>query len=200
MAKDRRVHSVIDKLPADLRETLTRMIVDNYWPGDFPFGKGFGFGDAAEEPKGNPRYEDLVTYCVSKGYSVSLSSVGRFGKRMRILARMKQAGAITREIMADINAEKASATQKAVAEMITATTIEFITDHDDFSAKELRDVAIAMKDCTAIAINADKYTREQLDGKIQKAAASTKETLTKANVDRKLIQEIIDEHLGVVKS
>jgi hypothetical protein len=113
---------------------------------------------------------------------------------------MKQAGAITRDIMADINAEKASATQKAVAEMITATTIDFITEHENYSAKELRDIATAMKDCTAIAINADKYIREQLKDKIEKATASTKDKLSKAGVDRKLIQEIIDEHLGVVKS
>ncbi|MDD5459925.1 MAG: DUF3486 family protein [Phycisphaerae bacterium] len=200
MSKDRRIHSVIDRLPSDLRETLTRMVVDNEWPADFPFSKSFGFGDAIEEPKGNPRYEDLVTYCVFKGYSVSLSAIGRFGKRMRILARMKQAGAITRDIMADINADKASATQKAVAEMITATAIDLITNHDEFDAKELRDIAKAMKDCTAIAINSDKYTREQFKVKIERAAASTKDKLGKAGVDRKLIQEIIDEHLGVVKS
>ncbi len=36
--------------------------------------------------------------------------------------------------------------------------------------------------------------------KIIKAAASTKKKLGAAGVDRKLIQEIIDEHLGVVKS
>jgi len=194
MANDRRIHSVIDRLPSELRVTLVNMICDNYWPPDFPFNK------SAEEPKGNPRYEDLVTYCVFKGYSVSLSAIGRFGKRMRIMARMKQAGAITRDIMADINAEKASATQKAVAEMITATTIDFITEHENYSAKELRDIATAMKDCTAIAINADKYIREQLKDKIEKATASTKDKLSKAGVDRKLIQEIIDEHLGVVKS
>lgn len=189
MAKDRRTHSSIDRLPAALRNTLLRMIVDNEWPADYP-----------GEHDGKPRYEDLVTYCTCQGYSVSLSAIGRFGKRMRIMARMKQAGVITREIMADLDDEKASATQKAVAEMITATTIEFIADHDEFQAKDIRDVAKAMKDCTAIAINADKYIREQVTRKVEKAVKSTGEKLSKAGVDRKLIQEIIDEHLGVVKS
>lgn len=200
MNKSRRTHSSIDKLPAALREMLTRMIIDNEWPKDFPKQKAFGFKGSDSEMQGNPRYEDLVTYCDFKGHKVSLSAMGRFGKRMRMLARMKQAGLITREVMKDINNEKASATQKAVSEMITATTIDFITEHDKFSAEEIRDVAKAMKDCTAIAINADKYIREQLTKKIETAAKSTKEKLTKAGVDRKLIQEIIDEHLGVVKS
>ena len=42
--------------------------------------------------------------------------------------------------------------------------------------------------------------REQLARKVEAAAKSTKKKLTKAGVNRKLIQEIIDEHLGVVKS
>lgn len=193
MPNDRRVHSVIDRLPSELRVTLVNMICDNDWPPDFPFNK------SAEEPKGNPRYEDLVTYCVFKGYSVSLSAIGRFGKRMRILARMKQAGAITREIMADINAEKASATQKAVAEMITATTIDFITEHDNYSAKELRDIATAMKDCTSIAINADKYTREQVKAKADLADKEITKIAEKKQIDPETLKIIREQIYGIVK-
>jgi len=185
----RRTHSSIDKLPAGLRDALTAMLIDNIWPDDFPLPH-----------EGKPCYEDLVIYCEHNGYKVSESAVGRFGMQMRTLARMKQAGLITRKIMADLNDEKASATQKAVAEMITAVAIEFVSDHDKLDAREIRDVARAIKDCTAIAINADKYIREQLTKKVQIAAASTRKKLTRAGVDRKIIQEIIDEHLGVVKS
>lgn len=195
----RRTHSVIDKLPADLREAVTRMIVDNEWPDDFPKEKMVGFSKKEKDPQGNPRYVDCVVYCKLKGHPVSESAIGRFGARLRTIARMKQAGVITREIMSDLNNEKASQTQKAVAEMITAITIEFVSSHDNFGAKEIKDVARAMKDCTAIAINADKYIREQIEAKVKAATDSTKEKLTKAGVDRKMIQEIIDEHLGVVK-
>jgi hypothetical protein len=196
----RRVHSSIERLPRDLQDILIRMVTDAYWPGDFPFEKSFGFSNELAEPKGRPRYQDLVIYCVFKGYSVSESAMGRWAKTMRMLERMKQAGVITREVMANITGEKASATQKAVAEMITATTIEFISEHDSFSAEDLRDIAKAMKDCTAIAINADKYIRDQIGKRLEASAKLTKEKLTKAGVNRKLIQEIIDEHLGVVKS
>lgn len=189
----RRTHSSIDKLPAAFREILTRMIVDNEWPDDFPIGT-----DA--DLNGKPRYEDLVAYCKASLFNVSLSSVGRWALRIRTLARMKQAGLITREIMSDLNAEKASATQKAVAEMITAVAIEFITSTESMDANELKNVARAMKDCTAIAINADKYVRDQIEKKSQAAAVNTQAKLQKAGVDRKLIQEIIDEHLGITKS
>lgn len=194
MAKDRRTHSSIDRLPKALRDALVRMIVDNEWPADFPGGLPYMLDI------GKPRYEDLVAYCKHKGHKVSLSSIGRFGKRMRIMARMKQAGVITREVMDDLSDENAGEIEKAASKMITATAIEFITEHDNFDAKDIRDVAKAMKDCTAIAINADKYIREQVTRKVEKAVKSTGEKLSKAGVDRKLIQEIIDEHLGVVKS
>jgi hypothetical protein len=175
------------------------MLVDDEWPPDFPKQKAFGFKGEAAELTGKPRYEDLVVYCKYKGHDISESAVGRFGVRMRLLARMKNAGVIVREVMADLNSEKASATQKAVAEMITAQTIQFVSDKDDLSSKEIMNVARAMKDCTQVSINADKYIREQLAKKVTAAAASTKKKLTKAGVNRKLIQEIIDEHLGVVK-
>ena len=199
MAK-RRTHSSLDKLPAALRETLTRMLVDNEWPKDFPARKGFGFKAEGGKLTGLPRYEDCVTYCEHKGHSVSLSAIGRFGKRMSLLSRMKQAGVIVRDVMKDLTAEKASETQKAVAEMITAQTIEFISSQEGLSAKEIMNISRAIKDCTLVSINADKYIREQLAGKVEAAAASTRKKLTKAGVDRKLIQEIIDEYLGVVKS
>ncbi len=195
----RRTHSSIDRLPASLRDVLTQMLVDNEWPADFPMQKALGFKDDEAKPTGNPRYEDLVTYCEHKGFSVSKSAIGRFGMRMRNLARMKNAGVIVRDVMKDLTAEKASATQKAVSEIITAQIIEFASE-GNLTAKEIQNVARAVKDCTAVSISADKYIRDQLEEKLQKAAASTKKKLTKAGVNRKKAQEIIDEFLGVTKS
>ncbi len=197
MAK--RTHSSLDKLPAELREALTSMVVDNAWPADFPRRKAFGFKADDSELIGKPRYEDLVTYCDHKGFKVSRSAVGRFGMRMRMLAKMKNAGVVVREVMSDLNEDKASATQKAVAEMITAQTIEFIVSQDDMSSNEIKNIARAMKDCTQISIAADQYIRTQIQEKVEKACESTKAKLTRAGVDSKKIQEIIDEHLGVVK-
>ena len=198
MSKDRRTHSTIDKLPGSLREMLTRMLVDNEWPDDFDFNSN-NLYPGHEGSEGKPRYEDLVFYCKQKGFRVSESAIGRFGMRMRTLARMKNAGVIVRDIMKDLTAEKASATQKAVSEIITAQVIEFASQ-SDLTAQEIQNIARAVKDCTQVSISADKYIREQLGKKVEAAAKSTKKKLTKAGVNRKLIQEIIDEHLGVIKS
>jgi len=195
----RRTHSSIDSFPSALRDSLTRMIVDNEWPADFPKKAAFGFKGEESELTGNPRYEDLVTYSKFKGHNISLSAVGRFGMRMRNFARMKNAGVIVSDVTKDLTAENASATQKAVAEIITAQIIEAAVE-DKLTSKEIMNLARAVKDCTLVSINADKYIREQLAVKIRAAAESTRTKLGNAGVDRKLIQEIIDEHLGVVKS
>jgi hypothetical protein len=185
----RRVHSSLDNLPATLRDALTRMVVDNAWPPDFP-----------GEHKGNPRYEDMVEYCIFQGWSVSKSAIGRFAMQMRTISRMKSAGLIARETMAGLTAEDAPKTQKAAAEMATALALEFMANSDEFSSKQIKEVCQAIRDCAQVSIKADQYIREQLKEKIAAAARSTKSKLTKAGVDRKLIQEIIDEHLGVTKS
>lgn len=186
---ERRVHSSIDKLPLDLQQALARMLIDNEWPDDFPRRK-----------VGKPRYKDLLVYAMHRGFYVSASTMGRFGIRMRMLARMKQAGVIVRDVMKNLTAEKASETQKAVAEMITASTIDFIASTDKMTSKQIKEIAQAISACTQISINADKYIREQISKKVSVAAESTRKKLDAAGVDRKLIQEIIDEHLGVVKS
>ena len=184
----RRTHSLIDNFPAALRDSLTRMLVDNDWPADFP-----------GEHAGTPRHEDCVLYCTTQGYSISMSSIGRYANRMKLLARMKQAGVIVRDVMKDLTKEKASETQKAVAEMITAQAIDFITSQDKMSAKEIMDISRAIRDNTAVSISADKYIREQLTEKVEQTAKSMKDRLIKGGVDKKLIQKIIDEHLRILK-
>ncbi len=184
----RRAHSSIDRLPKDLQETLRRMIIDNEYPYDF-----------VGEQEGKPKYEDLVEYCRQAGHKVSRSAVGRYGRSIRVLARMKEAGIIAREAMAGLDDENASQTQKAVAEMLTAIVIETAADNDKLTPKQLRELACTVKDCTAIAIKSEQYVKSQIEKKAAAAAKSTKSKLTKAGVDRKLIQEIIDEHLGITK-
>jgi len=196
----RRTHSSIDKLPAKLRDALTRMLVDNEWPDDFPLKAAFGFKgtDTKTTMIGTPRYEDLVTYCKHKGFTVSLSAIGRFGMRMRNLARMKNAGVIVRDVMADLTAEKASATQKAVAEIITAQVIEFASE-SNLSAKEIQNVARAVRDCTAVSINADKYIRDQIKEKAARADKAISTLAKKKKIGPDVLKKIREEIYGIIK-
>jgi len=117
---------------------------------------------------------------------------------MKLLARMKQAGVIVRDVMKDLTREKASETQKAVAEMITAQTIDFISSQDGISAKEIMEVSRAIKDCTQVSINADKYIREQLGQKAEAAVEKIVEIGKKKNLDSRTLKMIREQIYGIV--
>ena len=184
----RRTHSSIDKLPAELRDTLRSMIIDGQWP-------------AGYEPDydGRPRYQDVVAYAQSQGHTLAHSSVGRWAKQLRVFERMRTSAAITRDVMADLTSENASATQKAAGEMITAAAIDFMSDHDSFSSKELRDIATAMKSCAGIAIDADQYIREQAKRKAEAADQKITAVAVKKHIDPETLRMIREEIYGIVK-
>jgi len=183
----RRVHSSIDKLPAALWDALTRMVVDNEWPSDFP-----------GEHDGNPRYEDMVAYCVCQGYSVSKSAIGRFAMQMRTISRMKSAGLIARETMAGLTGEDAPKTQKAAAEMATALALEFMANSDDFTSRQIKEVCQAIRDCAQVSIKADQYIREQVKTKAEKADKAIASLGKKKKIDPEVLKQIREEVYGII--
>jgi len=194
----RRTHSSIDTLPADLKDAVNRMIVDLDWPDDFPRRAAFGFKGDESELTGVPTYADVCIYCNLKGVTVSKSAVGRYAMRLKTLTRMKQAGVITRDIMKEANGANASDTQKAVGEMITAVGIEFVSGHESFTAEELRDVAKAMKDCAAIAISSDKYTRQLIESKAKAADKAITAVAKKKQIDPETLKMIREQIYGII--
>lgn len=183
----RRAHSSIDRLPAELRDAVVDMIVDNIWPPDYP----------GRHDKGKPRYEDVVTYLKSKKIDISESAVGRFGRRMQSLASMKEAGRIVKDVMSDMTAERATEMQKGVAQVITAKVIQFASE-GELTAKEINNIARAVKDCTSVAINADKYIQQQLAEKAKEAEKEISDIGKKKNIDPETLQIIREKIYGIV--
>lgn len=190
----------MDRLPKELKAVVDAMLIDDQWPSDFPASARFGFNASSTEPQGMPRYEDVVAYCATRGFRLSLSAVGRYGVRVRTLARMRRAGQIARDVMADLTAENASATQKAAAEMITAQVIDLVSRDETLDAKELKHIGQAVRDCAQVAIKADTYIRQQLSARVQTLADGTAKKLAASGIDRAKIQEIIDDILGVTQT
>ena len=185
MAK-RRTHSSIDTLPADLRDTLTAMVVDGDWPGDWP---------AAGE--GRPTYDDLAAYAAHCGVSVSRSAIGRWAKGLLAFERMRSAAGIARKVMGDLNAEAATETQKAADEIMTAQIIELIAD-GQLDSKDISLVSGAIKDCNQVAMQADKYIREQLKAKAAEAVKNVNVLAKKKNIDPETLRIIREEIYGIV--
>jgi hypothetical protein len=181
----RRVHTSIDKLPADLRSTITAMVVDGQWPGDWP------------KQEGKPTYLDMVKYAGGKGYALSRSAVGRWAKTLLVYERFKTTGAIAREICKGMSDEKASATQKAAAEIITAQVID-LASGEDLTSKQIKEVATAIRDCTSVAMQADKYIRQQLAEKAKSADATVTAIVKKKRIDPETLKLIREQIYGIV--
>ncbi|MDD5720611.1 MAG: DUF3486 family protein [Candidatus Krumholzibacteria bacterium] len=182
----RRTHSTIDKLPAALRQTLTRMVVDALWPDDW-----LGARD------GKPRYEDLVEYAACQGHSLSHSAVGRWAKGLLAIERMRANRQVVTAIMADLTDENAAAAQKAAAEMATALSLDFMLSHDDLTAKQLQDVARAIRDCGAIAIQADRHRRGQVEAKAKAADDAITVIARRKKIDPETLKLIREQVYGI---
>lgn len=185
----RRTHSTIDTLPAELRETITAMIVDAVWPDDFP---------SPPDYSGKPRYEDVVTYCQLQGRNVSSSAVGRWAKQLLGLELLRTRAVIVRGVMKNITEEKAPETQKAAAEMITARVLEFVCT-DEMTARQAKDAAAAVRDCTQISIKADQYIREQIKEKAARADKAISKLVKKKKLGPEVLKQIREEIYGIIK-
>ncbi len=187
----RRTHSSIDDLPADLRETVVRMIVDNIWPDDMKA--------RADDYDGAPRYIDCVAYCLEKDFKVSLSAMGRFGIQMRTHAMMKTAGLIARETMAGLADEDSPKTIKAAASMMTALALQYMVNHQDLSSKQLKEVSQAIRDCANVAIKAQQHLTETVKEKA-KAADKNISKLVKKKIDKQTLKQIREEIYGIFEN
>ncbi len=187
MDKARRTHSSIDNLPGELQKALSAMLVDNLWPADFDGKK-----------TGKPKYIDLEKYCRQKSFEVSKSSIGRFGIRMRVMAKRKEAGLIVREVMGGLDAENASQTQKAVAELLTARAIE-IAAEKNLNPKQLRDMSTAMRDCAGVSIKADEYRQKQIKQNAEKAVKNIEAIGAKKKIPQEVLDQIREEIYGISK-
>ncbi len=177
-------------LKPELRSVINLMITDAQWPGD---EHGSRLKAAAE---GNPTYDDITAYINAWGVKISRSAVGRYAQRIGLMSRMRFSAGLAKEVMADTSASTASETQKAVAEMITATAIELIAG-SELSPNELRKVSGAIKDCAAIAIKADQYIRERIEAKMQ-AAATKVDDLVKKEISAETRRRIREEIYGII--
>jgi uncharacterized protein DUF3486 len=189
----RRTHSTIDKLPRRLKTAVHKMFIDNIWPGDFQ-----------GEKAGKPKYSDIAAYVQQQGHAISVYAIGRYCRRLRTMARLKEAAELVRHVMEDADGVEVSETQKAVAELLTARIIELVTTKDKMGASDIRRIAEATKHCTHVAIAADKYIHEKVKKNIQKANAN----ITKIGHEKQIAPEalkaikeqvygIIDDHLGI---
>ena len=184
----RRTHSVIDRLPAEVRQAMTRMVVDGLWPDDW-------MGDR----EGRPTYAHLVEYASHRGYSISPSAVGRWAKGLLAIERMRSKREVVTEIMKDLTDENAAATAKAASEMIAALSLDFMLSHEDYSSRQLKEVAQAIRDSAAVAIRADRHRSEQIAARTKAADKAITVIARRKQIDPETLAYIREQVYGIAK-
>jgi len=164
------------------------MVVDGFWPDDYP-----------GEKEGTPTYDNMVEFCIFQGHSVSRSAVHRWAKGLLVMERMATAGLIARKTMANMTGEDAPKTQKAAAEMMTAVLLDFMVSNEKISSKQINEVSQAIRNCAQVSINADKYIRTQIAEKVKAADAKIKTIATKKKIDPDVLKQIREEVYGIIK-
>ena len=176
------------------------MIVDSDWPEDFDW-VAWGTDENREQAlAGKPTYDDLVFYCRQLGREVSRSAIGRWAQQVNVFHRMKHAGLVARSALTGLADEKASQSQKAAAEMITAILINTLAgaDEDEFTPKQVKELSQAVRDCAAVAIKSDQYTRTQISQKAKEAVQEITAIAGKKKIDPETLKAIREQVYGIV--
>ncbi len=181
----RRSHSTVDKLPAELRSTLMRMLVDGYWPDEF--------GDGRD---GKPTYDDCVDYIAMQGFSISRTALNRWGQKLNALELLGTKAEIVRNVLAEGEGSGDFAeNQRVTANLLNARIME-ATLSGKLTSKQARELAAAAKDCMKILIDNDQY-RQKIKTHVKEASEQIEKEISDADI-RKQVQKIIDERLGVL--
>jgi hypothetical protein len=73
-----KVHRSIDRIPAEVRKAAERMILADAWPKDF-------------RRTGRPTYADVGRFLHDRGFRMSKSAIGRWGRKL-LQAKYGKAG------------------------------------------------------------------------------------------------------------
>ena len=182
-----RIHSTIDLLPRELWSVLVSMIVDDVWPEGCPRTR-----------RGKLRYEDMAEYLKSQGHPIHRASIGRFARRIQTQARMKDAGRTVREVMQNLDGEKASQNQKAAGELLTAVIIESLASGEEPTVEDIKHLAQATRDCAWVAMKADEYMRQRIAERVKEADRKIHAIGKKKRIDPETLKMIREQVYGIV--
>jgi hypothetical protein len=117
---------------------------------------------------------------------------------MRTYATMKDAAQTVREVMGNLTGEKASETQKATAEMLTAVVIQILSSGDELTVEDLKDLAKATKDCTWVAMKSNEYIRQRIAERVEKADKNISLIGKKKRIDPETLKAIKEQIYGIM--
>lgn len=142
-------------------------------------------------------YQDIVDFIREQGYSISHSSIGRYGKdflsKLEDIRRVRdQAAAIVDEIGDKPATEMAEAANQIAVQLIMETLMEV----DSLKDEKLTEVLVALSRLERSGIAREKLKMDY-QKRITETAKSVTDKLVKKKIDPEVISMIETEILGL---
>lgn len=142
-------------------------------------------------------YDDVVGWLNERGYQISRSAVGRYGKDfMARLENLKVVEEKAKAIVSEVG--DALAMEEAAAKIFTQKVLEHLLQIDDLSGQKFGSLMAAFA-----KLQASSATRERLkadvDKKASKAAGEVKKLVEKGGLSKDAVEAIEREILGIVR-
>ncbi|MBI5328866.1 MAG: DUF3486 family protein [Deltaproteobacteria bacterium] len=142
-------------------------------------------------------YGDIVRWLAGKGYTVSKSSVGRYGKDF--LARIERLKVVEEKAKAIVSEVGDALTmEEAASKIFTQKVLEHLLQMDDLSGQKFGTLMMAFS-----KLQGSSVIREKLQADIQKKASAAADTIKqearKGGLSEEVIKQIEERVLGIVR-
>lgn len=142
-------------------------------------------------------YDDIVAWLKTKGYEISRSAVGRYGKDfLTRLERLSEVEQKAKAIISEVG--DALSMEEAASKLYTQKVLEYLLELDDLSGQKFGSLMAAFA-----KLQSSSTQRERLKADHQKkaraAADAVKETAKKGGLSAEAIKLIEEQVLGIVR-
>jgi len=168
-----RKHSrVTDELPREIKREVDRLLVE-----------------------GNATYDDIKSFLEGKGYDISRSSIGRYGKEF--LAQYQRLKVIEDQSRTLISEAGDGMILEEAAAKIFAQKILEAQLSGDFNVMELPRLVSDFAKLQASTVQRERF-KQEIRGRVEKTADSVKKTARKGGLSEDKAEEIRQKILGII--
>lgn len=142
-------------------------------------------------------YDDIVEWLDGKGYKISRSAVGRYGKDfLSKLERIHEVEQKARAIVAE--AGDGLPMEEAVSKVFTEKVLSHLLELDDLSGQKFGSLMMAFAKLQSSSTQRERLKTEH-QKKAKAAAESVKEKAKKGGLSEEAIKKIEEDILGIVR-
>ncbi|TAN59647.1 DUF3486 family protein [bacterium] len=142
-------------------------------------------------------YDDIVGWLGGKGYRVSRSAVGRYGKDfLSRLSRLKEVETKAKAIVSEVG--DALSMEEAASKLYTQKVLEYLLEMDDLSGQKFGSLMMAFSKLQSSSVQRERL-KADFKQKAEQAIKNIKGKAAKGGLSSETIKMIEETVLGIVR-